>query len=340
MNTRTVATTFLTMGMYVFLGAGCTSATLPTTTQTTTTITTSTTSTATPNLSTGLPTKLTQDEVLSSGGFENGRRVTSGTPQNLPIEEMASSSIVFGDLDGDTLPEAIVLVLWCGASCGDEIYIFKKDAHGITSHLLSETYKNHPSKDRIKKITLNNRLLTVVRTRGSGTKDIVDTYAIRFSEGVMIVTDGKTGEPVNTTGYHDTNFGFSFAYPEYYEKIPDCQLRTSTVPNTDWVGTIGDGIELSLQTVSPTKKLTELVAPHLEGLALQTKKTIYINGVQGISVEYLVGGVHRYGKNVFWKKDGHLFTLAVVAQGTRCEQGMPQVLHVADSILNSFSWQK
>lgn len=341
MSTQNITTSLFTLSICAILGARCAPITSPTTAHiTTATTTTSTIFTTTTSASTSLPTNLTRDEVLNSNGFQNGIRVTSGTPQNLPIEEMTSSSIVFGDLDGDALPEAAVPVLWCATSCGSEVYVFKKDADGIKSYLLTETYKNHPSKDKVKKITLNNRLLTIVRTRGSGTKDITNTYHITFSEDGMIATDGKTGEPVNTTRYTNPDFGFSFAYPEYYQGMSDCQLRTSTVPDVDWLGTIGDGIELSVQKAPPAKNINELIAENLKDVTVESQKNTKIDGIPGVIVEYLAGGIHRYGKNVFWKKDGHLFTLAVVAQGTHCEQGMPQVLHVADSLLKSFVWQK
>ena len=342
MNTRRITTTLFTISLCAMLGVGCAPTTSPTTAHITTT-TTSTTSTTTTSASTSLSTNLTRDEVLNSSGFQNGTRVTSGTPQNLPIEEMASSSIVFGDLDGDALPEAAVPVLWCATSCGSQIYIFKKDADGIKSYLLTETYKNHPSKDKVKKITLNNRLLTIVRTRGSSTKDITNTYRITFSEDGMIATDGKTGEPVNTTRYTNPDFGFSFAYPEYYEGMSDCQLRTSTVPGflgNNFIFTVGDDIEISLERVIPTKNLNELITSNLKDVVIQSKKDTTIDGVPGVIIEYLTGGIHRYGKNVFWKKHENFFTLAVVAHGTHCEEGMPAVLQVADTILNSFTWPK
>lgn len=335
---KNLSTKILFSVSLLLLGAGCNANNASYTSSTITSLSTPTTSQESTSTSSTTYAVLSLEDVLNASDFKNGVRFSPDGTNSSSTETINTSSIIFGDLDGDGKNEAVGSALWCDASCGTEIFVAQKTPEETRMYMLTENNKLSSPKDTVKSLSIANNMLTVVRISRETKKETTKVYHLRFSEGVMAVFDGVTEQPLNTATYRNTNPKFSFIYPEYYNGIADCRLHESTSPETDWLGTIGDGIELSVQTIATTTSLSSYADKTMKDYTLRSKEKTTIAGVPGIIVEYNIGGMNRYGEIAFFKKGAQVFTLSVFSHDPHCASGMPEVLRTFDAIVKSFAF--
>ena len=135
---------------------------------------------------------ITLYEILNSLGFHNGVRhgsdksSISGSPEGLPVENMNKDMVVFGDLDDDGHVEAAVSGIWCHASCGTIIYIYKKENGKIFADILREVDPTS-GKQAITSMTIKTGVLSVTKPESPDYLNKTHGYRVKFINGKLQV---------------------------------------------------------------------------------------------------------------------------------------------------------
>ncbi len=291
--------------------------------------------------------EMTIQDTLNSGGFIVGRRSTSDDG-SVPFERITTSTITIADLDNDGIKEGVAGTYWCATdvNCGADVLIFKTIDGEIKTFTLTEYNRSGTglSQDTLKNISVNNGVITVIRTSGATKKDFTDTYRVSFAGNTLQVVDGKTGEPVEVATYRHDNPEFSFNYPLYYEQNPVCRLTTDPVWSAaDWTAHFGDNIIVSIKKISATTTLAMDIKNLEIYSAPVSQKDTSIAGLPGIIAEYeeyeVVSGLIQHVTRAFFKKSSQLFTVTVpTSDKPRCERDTTAVRASFNRILSTFAF--
>ena len=134
-------------------------------------------------------TELTIEGILNSNGFINGERHGNETPPDgatgLPVETIDKNRIVFGDLNGDGVNEAIAPISWCDASCGQSVYAFELYQGKIISTEISGTHVAGAAQ-AINSLKIKNELVVVSETDFDGTR--TNSYRVSIDNNGKLVS--------------------------------------------------------------------------------------------------------------------------------------------------------
>lgn len=135
---------------------------------------------------------ITLDQILNSDGFKDG--VRHGTEKGgLPVETINKKNVVFGDVDGDGNKEALVQVLWCSASCGTGIGVYKNDNGTILSAILPGA----GSKAGYEYVNIQDGVIHILRSPWFDTPE-PQTFQVKFVNGDLRTLDSVTGKYVSS----------------------------------------------------------------------------------------------------------------------------------------------
>lgn len=294
-------------------------------------------------------TDVTQEMVLNSNGFRDGERFATDSDDGLPVEGMNTSTIVFGDLDGDGKKEGVVSALWCGASCGQEILVFKDTADGIDAFILPENFERISSKDTVTSLRIKKGSLTVTRQSRDMLKNISLDYKISFTDGALQATNNGSTRSTDLRTYYHVNPTFSFDYPLSYDQNEECLVKEDLyhARAAAWMGTVGDGIEIIVTDIPSSTTLASYFEKLTKGTTIYSKKTTTISGNQAIEFETALlrrpedeqTTADRYEKFVMIKKNNRIFSFSSGAfSNILCEPNIADILQTFNKIVKSFKF--